>query len=44
VPIEKAGVSDGPYHYEDRIQIVSMRLKKLRILVPERHDLATSIP
>lgn len=40
VPIEKAGVSDGPYHYEDRIQTVSMRLKKLRILVPERHDLA----
>ena len=22
VPIEKAGVSDGPYHYEDRIQTV----------------------
>ena len=40
VPIEKAGVSDGPYHYEDRVQTVSMRLKKLRILVPERHDLA----
>src|SRR4029078_13096686 len=38
--IEKAGVSDGPYHYEDRIQTVSMRLKMLRILVPERHDLA----
>ena len=40
VPIEKAGVSDGPYDYEDRIQTVSMRLKKIRILVPERHDLA----
>jgi len=40
VPIEMAGVSDGPYHYEDRIQTVSMRLKKLRVLVPERHDLA----
>ena len=40
VPIEKAGVTDGPYHYEDRIRPVAMRLKKLRILVPERHDLA----
>ncbi|MFL5307541.1 MAG: DUF6036 family nucleotidyltransferase [Polyangia bacterium] len=40
VPIEKAGVSDGPYHYEDRVRPVSMRLKKLRILVPDRHDLA----
>ena len=40
VPIEKAGVTDGPYHYEDAIRSVAMRLKKLRILVPERHDLA----
>ena len=40
VPIEKAGVADGPYHCEDRIRRVAIRLKKLRILVPERHDLA----
>lgn len=40
VPIEKAAVTDGPYHYEDRIRRAAMRLKKLRILVPERHDLA----
>ena len=40
VPIEKAGVTDGPYHYEDRIRSIAIRLKKLRVLVPERHDLA----
>ena len=40
VPIEKAAVTDGPYHYEDRVRSIAMRLKKLRILVPERHDLA----
>jgi uncharacterized nucleotidyltransferase DUF6036 len=40
VPIERAAVADGPYHYEDRIWPVSMKLKKLRIFVPERHDLA----
>lgn len=40
VPIEKAGVTDGPYHYEDRIRPAAIRLRKLRILVPERHDLA----
>ena len=40
VPIEKAAVTDGPYHYEDRIRPAAMRLKKLRIFVPERHDLA----
>jgi hypothetical protein len=39
VPIEKAAVADGPYHYEDRIRSVSMKLKRLRIFVPERHDL-----
>jgi len=40
VPIERAAVAEGPYHYEDRIRPVSMKLKKLRIFVPERHDLA----
>ena len=40
VPIEKAGVTDGPYHYEDRVRPVAMKLKKLRLFVPERHDLA----
>jgi hypothetical protein len=40
VPIEKAGVADGPCHYEDRIRPVAMTLKKLQIFVPERHDLA----
>jgi hypothetical protein len=33
-------VSDASYHYEDRVRRIAMRLKKLRILVPERHDLA----
>jgi hypothetical protein len=40
VPIEKAAVTDGPYHYEDRIRSAAMRLKKLQIFVPDRHDLA----
>lgn len=40
VPIEKAGVTDGPYHYEDRVRPLAMKLTKLRIVVPERHDLA----
>ena len=40
VPIERAAVADAPYFYEDRIRPAPLRLKKLRVMVPERHDLA----
>jgi hypothetical protein len=40
VPIESPRVGDAPYHYEDRLQRLRLRLKKLRISVPEQHDLA----
>jgi Nucleotidyltransferase of unknown function (DUF6036) len=39
VPIERAAVADAPYFYEDRIRPALPRLKKLRLMVPERHDL-----
>jgi hypothetical protein len=40
VPIESPRVADVPYHYEDRLELLSMGLEKLRIFVPEQHDLA----
>jgi hypothetical protein len=40
VPIERGAVADAPYFYEDRIRRALPRLKKLRMIVPERHDLA----
>lgn len=41
IPIGPAGPADGPYEYEDRIQKVDIEgLKKLRVFVPEKHDLA----
>jgi hypothetical protein len=39
IPIEQAAVADAPYHYEDRTRHLSLRLKRLHIRVPERHDL-----
>jgi len=40
VPIDPAAVADPPYHYEERLQRVRFRWKRLTVLVPERHDLA----
>ncbi len=41
IPIHKATVADPPYNYEDRLQQLRLRgLKKLKLLVPEAHDLA----
>lgn len=40
VPIESPRVGDAPYHYEDRLELLSMDLKQIRIFVPEQHDLA----
>jgi hypothetical protein len=39
VPMERATVADAPYHYEDRTLRVALRLERLRVSVPERHDL-----
>jgi hypothetical protein len=41
VPIAKAGIAEAPYDFEDRLQPVSLsELKRLKVFVPERHDLA----
>ena len=40
VPFQSVGIYDAPYHYEDRLTPVDLGLKKLRITVPEKHDLA----
>lgn len=40
VPMERAAVADAPYHYEDRAMLAPIPFKKLRVSVPERHDLA----
>jgi hypothetical protein len=40
VPMERAAVADAPYHYEDRTLAAPIHFKKLRVSVPERHDLA----
>ena len=39
-PFEQSGVADGPYHFEDRLVRVLPRLRRLTVVVPERHDLA----
>ena len=40
MPFERSGVADGPYHFEDRLLRALPSLKRLILLVPERHDLA----
>jgi hypothetical protein len=41
IPLEKAGVEDGPWHYESRLIAISPEeFKYLSVLVPEKHDLA----
>jgi hypothetical protein len=40
IPIEQASVADAPYHYEDRTRRTPLKLQRLHLLVPERHDLA----
>jgi hypothetical protein len=39
VPFQEVGIWDAPYNYEDRLKPIKMELQKLRILVPEKHDL-----
>jgi hypothetical protein len=40
MPFEQSGVADGPYDFEDRLLRALPSLKRLTVLVPERHDLA----
>jgi hypothetical protein len=40
MPFEQSGVADGPHGFEDRLLGAMPRLGRLRVLVPERHDLA----
>jgi hypothetical protein len=40
MPFEQSGVADGPYNFEDRLLRAMPRLRRLTVLVPERHDLA----
>jgi hypothetical protein len=42
VPIGSAGVADLPYEAEDRFRPAPLKLKKLKVLVPDRYDLALS--
>jgi hypothetical protein len=39
VPIERAAVADAPYSFEDRLRLLDVGTRKLRVWVPERHDL-----
>ncbi len=39
VPLAQSGVADGPHDFEARLEQVLPRLKRLRAMVPERHDL-----
>jgi Nucleotidyltransferase of unknown function (DUF6036) len=39
VPIQKSGVADAPYEFESRLERVLPDLRKLIVLVPEKHDL-----
>ncbi len=41
IPLGTAGVADAPYNYEDRLRLLKRpALERLRVLVPEKHDLA----
>lgn len=40
MPFEQSGVADGPYGFEDRLVRAMPSLRRLILLVPERHDLA----
>ena len=40
IPVGPAGVADAPNEFEDRLVILDVPgLRKLRVMVPERHDL-----
>jgi hypothetical protein len=39
VPFAQSGVADGPHDFESRLERARPRLKRLRVRMPERHDL-----
>jgi hypothetical protein len=39
VPLQKSGVADAPFEFESRLERVLPNLKRLKVLVPEKHDL-----
>jgi hypothetical protein len=39
VPLQKSGVADAPVEFESRLERILPKLTRLRVLVPERHDL-----
>lgn len=39
IPINRVTIADEPEDYESRLERVLPRLKRLRVFVPERHDL-----
>lgn len=39
VPVQKSGVADAPVDFESRLERVLPKLTRLKVLVPERHDL-----
>lgn len=40
VPFAQSGVADGPHDFESRLERTLPRLRRLQVMVPERHDLA----
>jgi hypothetical protein len=39
IPVEKSGVTDAPFDFGSRLERALPHLKRLRAMVPERHDL-----
>ncbi len=39
VPLQKSAVADAPFEFESRLERVLPKLPRLRIFVPEKHDL-----
>jgi 8-oxo-dGTP pyrophosphatase MutT (NUDIX family) len=42
IPIVPSGIADLPYDYGDRVRPVMEYLQRLRVFVPDRHDLVLS--
>jgi hypothetical protein len=40
IPLEQAAVADAPYGFEDRLVRTMPSLRRLRVMLPEKHDLA----
>jgi len=39
VPFSRSGVADGPHDFESRLERALPRLRRLKVMVPEKHDL-----